>query len=477
MHGWPPRLGATVLATLILAAPAAADPVGERVMVRFKASAGAADRAAARDSVDGRLADRLAVVPNLQILDLPAGGSPAAAARELERRDDVVYAEPDSELTLFRTLNDPLLGSQWALDNVGQSVGGVTGIPDADIDAPQAWDITLGDPSIVIADIDTGAAWDHPDLAPNVWTNPGETVNGADDDGNTKIDDVHGWDFFDGDNDPSDFDGHGTGTASLAAARGDNGLQMAGVAPNARLMVLRAGNSTISTSLAAQAIDYARAKGARIVNMSFGGPATARRCATAILNSPSQLFVAAAGNDGADVDASPVSPCATAAANLVCVGATTSSDTLASFSNRGAANVDLAAPGVLTRNLKPPLRPLFSDTFSTDIAGRWTLTPSWGRYQTAAGPPAEFELGSNPPGTTYANNTNSTAQRIGTFDTSGAVRACQVGYHLTLGTADSGDTLRAERASDGVTWSLLPPAVTGTGTSRGPCRSRSASRR
>jgi subtilisin family serine protease len=467
MPRWTPRLGATLLATLALAAPAAADSGPDRVLVRFRASADGADRAAARDAVDGRLADRPGAVPNLQVLDLPPDASPAAAARALERRDDVVYAEPDSEMQPFRTLNDPLLGSQWALDNTGQTVV-VPGVAGADVDAPQAWDVTLGDPSVVVADIDTGAGWDHPDLAPNVWTNPGETVNGVDDDGNGKVDDIRGWDFADDDNDPADFDGHGTGTASIIAARGDNGIGMAGVAPNARVMVLRAGSSTISVSAAVDAVGYAKAKGARIVNMSFGSAGESAALRDAIVNAPGMLFVAAAGNDGANVDTSPVFPCATNAPNIVCVGATTSSDGLASFSNRGTVNVDLAAPGQFIRNLTPALRRLFSDSFSTDIAGRWTtggINNTWGRYQTSAGPPADFALGSNPPGTTYANSTNSTAQRVGTFDTSGVtVRECQASFSLSLGTAGPGDTVRAERASDGATFSLLPPAFTGTGS-------------
>jgi subtilisin family serine protease len=466
MHRWNPPLGAALLASLILAAPSAADPTPSRVLVRFAAGADAGDRAAARESVDGTLERRLGdAVPGLQLVDLPDDASPARAASELESRPGVLYAEPDAEMTPFRTVNDPLFAQQWSLNNTGQTVV-VPGAPDADVDAPEAWDVTLGDPSIVVADIDTGGAWDHPDLAANVWTNPAETVNGADNDGNGLIDDVRGWDFLSNDNDPSDFDGHGTGTASLIAARGDNGQAIAGMAPNGRVMILRAGNTTIAVSAAVAAVGYAKAKGARVVNMSFGSTGESATLRDAILAAPNQLFVAAAGNESLDVDTTPVFPCATAAANLVCVGATTSSDTLAAFSNRGAATVDLAAPGQFIQNLDPAVRRLFSDDFSrSDFAAKWTTggtNNTWARFQSSPGPPPDFVMNDSP-GANYLPNTDSFSRRTGTFDTSGAVRECQIAFALTLGLG-AGDALRVERASDAafttpVVAQSFPPAT------------------
>src|SRR5215208_7144413 len=131
---WTPRLAAPLLAAFALLAPsaAAADEPASRVLVRFAPNADAGDRSAARASVDGTLADNVGdAVPGLQIVEIPAGASPAGAAGALERRPGVLYAEPDREMTLFRTVNDPLFGDQWALNNTGQTVV-VPGKPDAD---------------------------------------------------------------------------------------------------------------------------------------------------------------------------------------------------------------------------------------------------------------------------------------------------------------------------------------------------------
>ena len=296
-----------------------------------------------------------------------------------------------------------------------------------------------------------------------MWTNAAEVGGRA---GRRRrrqrqIDDVRGWDFFDDDNDPSDFDGHGTGTASIIAARGDNGTGMTGIAPNARVMILRAGNSTISVSAAVQAVAYARANGARVVNMSFGSTRESAALRDAIVATPGLVFVTASGNDGANVDTTPAFPCATAAPNLVCVGATTSSDTLAAFSNRGAVNVDLAAPGQFIRNLDPAVRHLFGDSFSPTSRAAGRRPDLWGRQQVSAGPPADFEL-ADTPGGDYANSSDTTAQRVGTFDTSGAVRECQVSFSLGLHTAGPGDTLRVQRSTDGVTLTTLR-SFTGNG--------------
>jgi subtilisin family serine protease len=134
------------------------------------------------------------------------------------------------------TPNDPGYPQLWGLNNTGQTGG----TPDADIDAPEAWDIQTGNPNTVIGVIDTGVDYNHFDLVGNIWTNPGEIdADGIDNDGNGYIDDVRGWDFANNDNDPMDVSGHGTHVSGIIAAKGNNSVGVTGVAWNAKIMPLK----------------------------------------------------------------------------------------------------------------------------------------------------------------------------------------------------------------------------------------------
>ncbi|MCU0962856.1 MAG: S8 family serine peptidase, partial [Pirellulaceae bacterium] len=147
--------------------------------------------------------------------------------------------------------NDPLFGEQYALENTGQynPGDGTYGVPDADIDAPEAWDLTTGSSTVVVGVVDSGIDFTHPDLVNTIWTNPNEVPdNGLDDDSNGYIDDVHGWDFWgqgydwttdDDDNYPGDENGHGTHVSGTIGAEGDNALGVAGVAWDVAIMPLR----------------------------------------------------------------------------------------------------------------------------------------------------------------------------------------------------------------------------------------------
>jgi subtilisin family serine protease len=269
-----------------------------------------------------------------------------------------------------------MFGSLWGLHNTGQAVNGhAAGTDDKDIDAPEAWDRNKGSMSTVVAVVDSGVAWDHPDLSPNIWSNADEIAgNGVDDDGNGKIDDVRGWDFVDGDNNPWDYEGHGTHVAGTIAARGNNGVGVTGVAWQASIMALRAADALgfASNATVTDAFTYAAANGARVVNASLGGFAQSQAMSDAIADNPSTLFVVAAGNDERDNDATPDYPCNYTAANLICVAATDNKDALASFSNYGVTSVDLAAPGVDIDSARPHETDSFSDGFESGL-GNWTV--------------------------------------------------------------------------------------------------------
>ncbi|MCA2506080.1 S8 family serine peptidase [Microcystis sp. M62BS1] len=270
------------------------------------------------------------------------------------------YIQPDYIRTLGTIStqatfpNDPSFNQLWGLHNTGQNGG----TPDADIDAPEAWDIQTGNPNLVIGVIDTGVDYNHPDLAGNIWTNPGEIAgDGIDNDGNGYIDDIHGWDFAYNDNDPSDVHGHGTHVSGTIAGKGNNGVGVTGVAWNAKIMPLKFLNDqgSGSTSNAILAINYATAKGVKLTNNSWGGGVYSQALYDAI-NAAGQagaLFIAAAGNDAKNTDTSPSYPASYDLPNIISVASTTRTDALSSFSNYGLTSVDLGAPGSDIYSLAP----------------------------------------------------------------------------------------------------------------------------
>lgn len=256
--------------------------------------------------------------------------------------------------------DDPSFHELWGLHDFGQTVNGATGVADGDIDALEAWATTTGNADVVVAVIDTGVDYNHPDLAGRIWTNPGESgggreSNGIDDDGNGYVDDVHGWDFANNDNDPFDdsFSGHGTHVAGTIGAAGNNGVGITGVNWNVRIMPLKFLNRSGfgSNWAAAEAVLYAASKGAVVTNNSYGCLGSfcfVQAFLDAILeaNRRGSLFVAGAGNNNRNTDLTPNYPASYDAPNVVSVAATDSRDARASFSNHGTASVDLGAPGV-----------------------------------------------------------------------------------------------------------------------------------
>ena len=271
----------------------------------------------------------------------------AAVRRKLLKDPNVEYVEPDYEVKLQVVPNDEKFSELWGMNNTGQTGGTV----DADIDAPEAWDIFTGVSCVLVGVIDTGIDYTHPDLADNVWTNPAEIPgNGLDDDGNGYIDDVHGWDFHNRDGDPMDDHSHGTHCSGTIAGRGNNSIGVAGVCWKARLAGLKfiSANGSGYNSNAVEAIEYATANGIRITSNSWGGGGYSQSMKDAIdaAGAAGGLFIAAAGNDTNNNDAEPSYPASYTCDNIIAVAAADHKDTLAWFSNWGKTSVDLAAPGV-----------------------------------------------------------------------------------------------------------------------------------
>ena len=459
----------------LLASPAAAAPtdIGAagsdgfapgQVVVRYEPGTSRSERAAVRSELDAELERRL-LIPRTELLDLEPGDSVKGAVAALERQPDVAFAEPDFIYRLAALPDDPDLPSQWPLDNQG-----ILGIEDADIDAPEAWSTVTGDPSVVVAVVDSGVAMEHDDLDDNIWANPGESggleANAADDDGNTKVDDHRGWDFVENDNDPTDGENHGTHVAGTIGAEGNNGFGITGVAWDVSLMPLRACDMVglCVSSRVADAFAYAGEMEADIVNASLSGPGFSLAQQAAIAIHSDTLFVAAAGNDGTDNDAEPRYPCNYAGDNLICVGASTSHDTFASFSNRGASSVDLAAPGggaPGTAVNSTSLVERMNQTFGEPLGPDWETggTPdTWAQTDEASELPGGTLTDS--PGTGHGDNAANFA-RYGPVDLSGET-GCHLRFELGLDLPDLNDQLVVEVSTDDVAYTPVQ-ALTGVG--------------
>ena len=437
----------------------AADPttrsfVGGEVIVGFRDSSTGGERARVSDSLGADVTGR--PLPRTQLLDLPAGTTVNDAIDQFDDADAVAYVQPNYIRHVEATPDDTLLPQLWAVRNSGQQVDGVTGTADADIDATEAWDTETGSSSTTVAVVDTGLDAAHPDIAANVWTNPGEIPgNGIDDDADGKIDDVHGWDYVDGDATPQDGNGHGTHVAGTIGADGNNALGTTGVSWDVSLMPLRVLNNagTGTDANIAAAFLLAGNKGADVVNASLGGAGTSPVMRNAVNSSPGTLFVVAAGNDGANDDTTPTDPCTIPAANLICVAASDQSDGLASFSNYGSTSVDLAAPGVNILSTIAAGSPfaVYTDHFESGMDWSTGGTGNaWGLSTGAYASPTH-SLADSPAGN-YANSANSYAVSP-LIDLSG-LSSCTVGFPYLPDLA-SGDVLYVEGSTNGTTWTQL----------------------
>ncbi|MDH5218273.1 MAG: S8 family serine peptidase, partial [Gammaproteobacteria bacterium] len=315
------------------------------ILVKFASDTSSRTRTRSIQSAGLRENGRFRLVPGLTLADVLPGFTLNQTLNALARDPNVAFAEPNYIVTTDALPNDPRFNQQYGLNNTGQS-GGVV---DADIDAPEAWDIQTGN-DVIVAVIDTGVDYNHPDLVNNMWQNPGEIPgNRIDDDGNGFVDDVRGWDFATNTNDPMDPNRHGTHVAGVIAAQGNNGTGVTGINWSARIMPLKfMDNQGVGTTAAAiRAIEYAVANGAKVSNNSWGGGNFSQALFDAIqaANRAGHMFIAASGNDGVSNDRTPHYPSSFDLPNIISVGASDESDLITTFSNFGATSVDLLAPG------------------------------------------------------------------------------------------------------------------------------------
>ena len=315
------------------------------VLIKFRPTARAADRAAVRASLNARPIHDFDFI-QVEHLEI-RGLSVEQAMARLRNHPHVEYVEPNYEIYADVIPNDPRFPDLYGMRNTGQT-GGTSG---ADIKATLAWDQFTGDPNLKIGVIDTGVDYNHPDLAANVWTNPGEIPgNSIDDDGNGYVDDIHGYDFVNNDGDPMDDNGHGSHCSGTIAGVGNNNIGVVGVNWNLKVVgikFLSAGGSG-STAGAIAGVNYAIAVGVRLTSNSWGGGGFSQALKDAIdrAGAANILFIAAAGNSAVNCDGgSSCYPAEYSSANIIAVASITSSGALSSFSNFGATTIDLGAPG------------------------------------------------------------------------------------------------------------------------------------
>ncbi len=287
---------------------------------------------------------------NLPAKAVQAGLTVETTVRSLMDNPLLQFAEFDTALEPDFVPNDTNFAQQWGPNNTGQT-GGTS---DADIDAVEAWNKTLGDAQVVVADCDDGYDWAHNDLNDAIWMNPGEIAgNGIDDDGNGFIDDIRGWDFVQNDNNPAPSGGsHGTHTAGTIGAEFNNGLGVAGMGPNIRVMALRIYSSAAWMTHLTNAVDYAWRNGAEVISVSYNidGYTTALFQAIQRAETADVIYCNSAGNN--NQNNSTRSLIRTLTTNTIFIAASDHNDNKASFSNYGT-RVDVFAPGVNVMSTLP----------------------------------------------------------------------------------------------------------------------------
>lgn len=336
-----------------------AEPLKTEVIVRFKPGITRQAIETITTRMNDDVEDRIEAVEGLSVIEDEDNRSADEVVAQYRMLSEVEYAEPNIQIKVDHDgagqhvhANDELFYKQWGLFNHGQD-GGKSG---ADISAMQAWATTKGSDEVVVALLDSGVDYTHPDLARNIWRRPGIIIAYQDEDltPDGPIDDINGLNLLEDTGDPMDDNGHGTHCAGIIGAEGDNEIGVAGVNWNVKIMPLKfmdaEGVATVRDAI--EAINYVinRKRGGvnvRVISSSWGSMAKSRALEDVIRKAGEEgiLIVAAAGNASSDNDAQPHYPASYDLNNVISVAALNRNDELTTFSNFGATSVDLAAPG------------------------------------------------------------------------------------------------------------------------------------
>ena len=361
-HGSPRRSAGQRIAPAAQGGPGGrAKYVPDQLLVRFRGGVDKLAMRAGHAQAGAEVLKEFRIVENLQLVRLPAGMTVEQARRYYRARPDVLYAEPNYIRHIDQapiTPNDPLYPEMWNLHNTGQSGGR----PGADIHAPEAWGLTTGSSSVVVAVIDTGI-YSHPDLAANVWSSPTSytvTLNGK---SITCAAGTHGFNAITQTCVPADDNSHGTHVAGTIGASGNNGTGVVGVNWQVQVMACKfldasGGGNTADQITCMEYLAMMKDRGVNLVasNNSYGGAGSSQAEKDAIDAHRQRgiLFIAAAGNAGANNDLTSFYPANYGLPHMITVAATDRSDALADFSNFGRSSVHLGAPGSEILSTVPP---------------------------------------------------------------------------------------------------------------------------
>jgi thermitase len=378
MRRWNTQTGSGVLQQKYSTAPPVAETLGQRskplraeVIVRFRENTPVSKVKEIAARLNDRFEDKFENIGNLAVIEDIDGYNVQTVLAQYRALDEVEYAEANEEIRLDPDIrnyrrdtrapnypdveyqaagpNDPKWSEQWSLDNTGQR-GGKLG---SDIRAINAWGRTRGSERVVVAVIDSGVEYTHPDLMNNIWIRPARISAYTDDELGT-IDDEYGYNAVDNTGDPMDDNGHGTHCAGIIGAEGNNELGIAGINWKVEIMPLKfiSSNGSGTTKDAIECINYVIDRkragvNVRIISASWGSTAKSSALGEAIKRAGEEgiLFIAAAGNSSADSDRMPHYPAGYDLPNLISVASSDRNDQLSSFSNYGAKSVHIAAPG------------------------------------------------------------------------------------------------------------------------------------
>ncbi len=339
--------------------------VADEILVKFKETANPAARSLAHRTHKAAVVKRYRHVQDLERVRLSPGMSVERAIKLYKDNPEVLYAEPNYRVQKLAEPNDPLFPSQWSLQNTGQNGG----LPGADIKSVDAWNITTGSSDVVVAVIDSGIDYLHPDLVANLWRNEADcNNNGVDDDGNGYIDDCYGIDTINSDSDPMDDESHGTHVAGIIGAVGNNSLGVVGVARNVKILSCKFigadGFGTVADAI--ECLDYVKTmkeRGTNIIasNNSWGSDGYSQALADAVTMQLTAgiLFIAAGPSGIGNNDVAPEYPSSLYLPNVISVAATDNRDCKSNFSRYGRRTVHLGAPG--------------EDILSTTIGGTYSM--------------------------------------------------------------------------------------------------------